>query len=255
MGAYDAHVRSILGEMIAVNGQNHRDRDAYARNLRALIVHSSDQVSAAIVEELHRLGLRAEAASTPNEAENRLYHVRYQVLLLDDELPNGGSLSVFDALDHLEDRRPEVVMLSVPREALADARTLAEQDVEYVAHPQTQDEINRLAMRIRTRMVNVGLVEDFALDKEAASDLLLSRTVKNDYGTLRKHSERRIVLPVVAVFVILVALLLVLRILHQAGVMSWQYVEPVDHTATAMTSAGTFDKGGPILVKYVEYDT
>lgn len=204
----------------------------YVRSLRALIVHSSSEIASALVAELERLGLSADSASSSLVATDRLFHERYRVLVLEDELPNGGSLAILATLEEIDERKPEVVMVSVPHSMLAEARLLARDGVEYVADPQTDTEVARLAMRIRTRLMDVGLAEDFAESKEQVPQLLLSQTLEHTpvQGTSRRP-ERRVVLRVIAVLAILTALLLILRVLTQSGIVSQTMYTPVETMA------------------------
>ncbi len=189
------------------------------RELRTLIVHTSEQIAAELVDELHAMGLRADAACTASEALILLARWDYCTLLLDDQLPDGGSLAVFESLDRPDRPRPDMVMLCVPRATLEDARQGAgEPGVEYVANPQTRAEVQRLAMRIRSRLVSIGLVEDFG-PEPVARPTAQPRPITERAGISLPSVEghRKAYLGAIALVAVLITLLLIINIFLQSG--------------------------------------
>ncbi len=175
---------------------------------RALVVYGSEEVAERLARALEALGVAVEVASDPEDAATQLRNTQFGAVVLDDELPRGGSLQVFEAIDNLEQTRPPVLMVSVPREALAQARQGSTDRLEYVGHPETDSEVERLALRIRSRLVSTGLAEEFgATPGHAPADAgpggeAFSPGVRRD---------RRPYLAIVAVLVILLVLLFVLQ--------------------------------------------
>lgn len=172
----------------------------------ALVVYRPDEISQQLTRALESLGVTADATSTPSEAAIQLSHERYGAVILDDQLPGGGSLEVFEALEELGDERPRVVMVSVPRDLLAQARQAASAGIEYVATPETETEAERLALRVRSRLVNAGLAQEFSstpLPQDGASHArVLAPTGPRDHRPL---------LAVATVLAILLALFFALQ--------------------------------------------
>ena len=183
------------------------------QGFRALIVHGSEQVCAGLADELRRLGVAADVAD-PEDAVDMLQREEYGALVLDDELPGGGSLQVYDALSRLGPRRPPAVMVSVPRSLLAAARRASSGEVEYVAVPDSEPEIARLALRIRSRLVRSGLAQEFGgpppQEVEEPGDRPARRALRSGSA-----GRRPLVLFIVLLVIILVITLFV-RVLTQA---------------------------------------
>lgn len=175
---------------------------------RALVVYAQQEPGAQLARALGSLGVSADAVSSPAEAIALLEGERYGALLLDDELPGGGSLELFEALDTLEQNRPPVLMVCVPRAVLAQMRQGSSDGVEYVATPETEAEVERLALRVRTRLVNAGLAADFGATPprsggEPGSGPLVPRAAR----------DRRPYYAIIAVLAILLVLLVLLNYL------------------------------------------
>lgn len=201
---------------------------------RALVVHTSEEVSAQLARALEAVGVSTEILSDPEEAAARLRREQYGAVLLHDELPGAGSLHIYEALEGLEQPRPPVVMIFVPRDMLAELRQASSDYVEYVADPEEEPDVERLALRVRSRLVSAGLAEEFgALPVRwneavppAAGRKLLSQG----------HPNRRQYLAVLAVLVILLGLWFLLQ--HLPSVAAG-LTEPPYELAVAMLSAQT----------------
>ncbi len=178
----------------------------------ALVVYGSAEISEQLTRALETLGVAAHATADPREAAARIAREPYGALILDDQLAGGGSLEVFVALEELGEARPPVVMVAVPRELLAQARQAASDRVEYVATPETETEVERLALRVRSRLVNSGLAQEFSsapLPREGvASARVLSTPSSRDHRPL---------LAVATVLAILLALFFALQRLPTDG--------------------------------------
>ncbi len=136
--------------------------------LRVLIVHASSEVTGLLVEELARLGVHADGTRDTAEAVRMLGTNRYKAVLLDDELPEGGSLRLFDVIETEQQRHPEVLMVAVPRAQLSLARTASSgRSLEYVASPETNAEIERLALRIRSRLLGANIAGELSPQLQA----------------------------------------------------------------------------------------
>lgn len=180
------------------------------QNFRALVVHTSEQVTASLVEELQKLDVPADSAANAGDAIRIMESTHYGAVLLDDELPDAGSLKVFEALDR--EGKPDVLMVSVPRAALAAARDGSSDQIEFVASPETPPETERLAMRIRGRLLNAGLAEEFGSDQPRKSSG--PTATRGATGSATNVHERGLVLAIIGVLVILAVLLLILRVLQ-----------------------------------------
>ena len=136
----------------------------------ALIVHRARAVSAPLTATLEGLGVPAESISEPSAAVERMRALAFGALVLDDSLPNGGSLEVFGSLDDLGENRPTVVMITVPRATLAEAQKHTPDRLEYVATPESESDTERLALRVRSRLMNGTLAEDFDVTPQPTED-------------------------------------------------------------------------------------
>ena len=133
-------------------------REAGLQYNRALVVHSNQGLAAALAEDLRELGVPADRAHGARGALSMLANTRYGAIVLEDELPGSGSLQVLQMLDAVVGQRPPVLLICVPRSILAEARAFAtDPGLEYVANPETEAEVGRLALRTRARLVNAGL--------------------------------------------------------------------------------------------------
>lgn len=178
------------------------------QKFQALIVHQSDKVSTPLVESLRRLGVPADSATASEEAVAMIKNSRYEGVLLDDELPRAGSLQVMEALEMRG--APTVLMVSVPRDTLPEVRRNAPDEIEFVANPETEPEIEQLALRMRARLINAGLAEDFGPSTQ------LKNAANPASGAPRRRSpDWRPLLIMLAVLAILLALLLGLRQLQR----------------------------------------
>ncbi|MDQ3856609.1 MAG: hypothetical protein M3281_09480 [Chloroflexota bacterium] len=178
------------------------------KNFRALIVHGSEEVASALSEELGKLNVPADRATNADEAVSLLGGNRYGAVLLDDGLPQAGSLRVFEALEG--EHKPDILMVAVPRAALASARASSVDSVEFVATPESQPETERLGLRIRSRLINAGLLEEFGAAPSNGG------YEPGEEGS-RATAARNPWLAVIAVLFVLAALFLVLRILQDQG--------------------------------------
>jgi LPXTG-site transpeptidase (sortase) family protein len=110
----------------------------------------------------------------------------FGALVLDDSLPNGGSLEVFGSLDDLGENRPTVVMVTVPRAALAEAQKHTPERMEYVATPECESDTERLALRVRSRLMNATVAAEFdAAPQHTDNRHGLSSTVPQDFPVRR----------------------------------------------------------------------
>ena len=179
-------------------------------NFRTLIVHGSRDVSAPLATTLEGLGVPSESISEPAVAIERMRAITFGALVLDDALPKGGSLEVFGSLDDLEDNRPIVVMVTVPRAVLADARKHTPERMEYVATPESESDTERLALRVRSRLMNATVAAEFgATPPRPESRGGLSAV----FAGVGQQGTR----PYVAIAAVLVILLGLLFLLQQFG--------------------------------------
>lgn len=180
----------------------------------ALVIHGSEEVSAPLTEALRRLGVPVDSAGTAQEALDMLRGVRYEGVLLDDELPGGGSLQVMQVLE--ETGTPRVFMVIVPRERLVEARRESPEELEFVANPETEAEIERLALRMRTRLISAGLADDFVVTPNKGKTEEIER--RESLEPLPRPRKRRpVILRLLAVLLTLLALLLGYRWLSDPG--------------------------------------
>ncbi|MDQ3328074.1 MAG: hypothetical protein M3506_06090 [Chloroflexota bacterium] len=178
-------------------------------NFRALIIHSSDDVSAPLTATLEGMGVPIVVTSEPSIALQRMRTTVFGALVLDDALPDGGSLEVYNGLDDLGDHRPVVVMVTVPRSALAAARQNASDKLEYVAVPQTESDTERLALRVRSRLMNASLAAEFGAEPHHTEH-------RQGFGAVLAGVGQQAVRPSVAIAA-LVILLGLLYLLQQFG--------------------------------------
>lgn len=180
------------------------------QNDRALVIHSNQGLAASLAEELRELGVPADRAHGARGALSMLASTRYGVIVLEDELPGGGSLQVLQMLDAVVGRRPPVLLVCVPRSILAEARAFAtDPGLEYVANPETEAEVGRLALRTRARLVNAGLA-----GSSGDSDARLAATTDGAGDTDALGRANRAIL---AVALLVLAVVLVVLLLQQLG--------------------------------------
>lgn len=174
--------------------------------LTALLIYASAETSGRLAHALEALGVSCSAIADPDEAAAALRTERYGAVVLDDALPGGGSLRVFDALDELGDRRPAVLMVSVPRDVLGAMRQNATDRIEYVPTPESEADAGRLATRIRGRLVSAGVAEEFGAGPNAFGTRAGSGVLVAPAGPANRPYAA-----IVAVLIILLGLFLFLR--------------------------------------------
>ncbi len=179
-------------------------------NFRALVVLASNNVSAPLITSLVGLGVPSDATSEPSMAVKSMQTTPYGALILDDALPDGGSLAVFNSLDDMGENRPVVVMVTVPRSALAAARQNPSDRLEYVAIPQSESDTERLALRVRSRLMSATLAAEFGAEPQRPQD-------RNGLVAALTSVGQQTARPYVAIAAVLVILLGLLYLLQQIG--------------------------------------
>ncbi len=179
-------------------------------NFRTLIVHQSRDVSAPLATTLEGLGVPSETISEPATATERMRAMTFGALVLDDALPKGGSLEVFGSLDDLGENRPIIVMVTVPRAALAEARKHTPDRMEYVATPESESDTERLALRVRSRLMNATVAAEFGTTPPRTESRAGLSAV---FAGVGQQGTR----PYVAIAAVLVILLGLLFLLQQVG--------------------------------------
>lgn len=179
-------------------------------DLRALIVNATPKMASDIAESLQHHGVPADSASTAAEAVALLEANDYSAVLLDDSLPDGGSIEVYETMHRPDVNRPDLLLISVPPELLKTAESMGDQGIEYVPLPQNLAQVDRLALNLRTRLVRAGLNGEFPAaarrEPPAADRFTAAAAVAH---------EQRGLLTIVATAVLLLTLLLVLRVTQQ----------------------------------------
>lgn len=198
-------------------------------DLRALIVNAAPKMAADIAESLQHHGVPADSASTAADAVALLEAHQYSAVLLDDSLPAGGSIEVYEAMHRPDVKLPELVLITVPPELLATAESMGDQGIEYVPLPQNLAQVDRLALKLRTRLIRTGLEGEF------------QRTEKREHAQAEPQvrlpsvvEEQRGLLTIVATAVLLLTLLLVLRVTQQPEATGPKGALPARPSATVV---------------------
>lgn len=175
--------------------------------LSALIVFRSEQTATRLRDALDALGVAPDISHTANSAVAALERKTYGAVVLEDELPGGGSLAVFDALDRLEHDRPPLILVGVPRAVLPELRQSSADRVEYVATPETEAEVDRLALRLRSRLV------DSERPEARGGAIGMSADALGGSAAARAEGRGRPYLAIIVVLIILLGLLALLSTL------------------------------------------
>ena len=138
-----------------------------------LLLLEDDQILSETLEHfLSRAGYEIDVALTMEEAEDLTYENKYDLYLLDINLPEGSGLELLEALRYADDTTPAIFIT-----ALTDMSSISEGfklgAIDYIKKPFNPEELLiRLQAKFKNDILSYGNIE---FDQET--------------GILRKHGE------------------------------------------------------------------
>ena len=118
-----------------------RHEPARARG-RALIVDDSELLRRALTRQLEALGFEAAAVATPSEAFALVESARFDVVLADVHMDEGGGLALLDGLTREAPALPVILMTGDPTVDTA-AQAVEYRAFRYLAKPLARDQLDK----------------------------------------------------------------------------------------------------------------
>ena len=134
------------------------------KNMKLLLLEDDQILSETLEHFLSREGYEIDIALTMEEAENLTFDNKYDLYLLDINLPEGSGLELLEALRHAEDNTPTIFIT-----ALTDMSSISKGfklgAMDYIKKPFDPEELLiRLKAKFRNDILYYG---DIEFDQEA----------------------------------------------------------------------------------------
>ncbi len=132
--------------------------------MKLLLLEDNQILSETLEHFLQREGYEVDVALTMEEAEDLTFENKYDLYLLDINLPEGSGLELLEALRHAEDYTPTIFIT-----ALTDMSSIAEGfklgAIDYIKKPFDPEE---LLIRLKAKFKNdILYCQDVEFDQEA----------------------------------------------------------------------------------------